>query len=133
MATVLLLVAAALGQPHVEDALRAGAAAAAARGRPYPRSAPTVSAETTATAGYHTATCALNQTAECPLPPWPATYTLSESSIMYQPWCINNGGQDCTGFINITEWWENPGRRDPGKRHSYHSSTVIHTSYIIYF
>ena len=48
-------------------------------------------------------TCALNQSAACPLPTWKPTYNPSESSIMYQPWCINDGGQDCTGFINITE------------------------------
>ena len=33
---------------------------------------------------------------------------------MYQPWCINNGGQDCTGLINISEWWDHPKRRDAG-------------------
>jgi hypothetical protein len=42
-------------------------------------------------------TCALSQSAACPLPTWNPTFNLTESSIMYQPWCINNGGQDCTG------------------------------------
>ena len=48
-------------------------------------------------------TCALNGTlGPCPLPTWRPTYNLSESSIMYQPWCINGGSQDCTALINVT-------------------------------
>jgi hypothetical protein len=69
---------------------------------------------------YPVGTCAMNQTAHCPLPKWKPTYNLSESSIMYQPWCINDGGEDCTGLINITEWWRNPGRRDAGSTADAH-------------
>ena len=51
-------------------------------------------------------TCALNSSATCPLPPWPATYNLSQSSIVYQPWCIDNGDPYlCTNLINISAWW----------------------------
>jgi hypothetical protein len=59
-------------------------------------------------------TCAMNHSAACPLPTWAPTYNLSESSIMYQPWCINNGGEDCTGLLNVSLWWNNPARRDIG-------------------
>jgi hypothetical protein len=60
-------------------------------------------------------TCALNGTlGPCPLPTWRPTYNLSESSIMYQPWCINGGSQDCTALINVTTYWQSPGRRDEG-------------------
>lgn len=58
-------------------------------------------------------TCALNQSAACPLPPWPPTYNLTQSSIMYQPWCINDGEPDiCTGLLNISSWWAK--HRDEG-------------------
>ena len=41
--------------------------------------------------GYPVGTCALNHSGPaCPLPGWKPTYNLSESSIMYQPWCIND-------------------------------------------
>jgi hypothetical protein len=57
-------------------------------------------------------TCALNGTA-CPLPPWPATYKLSESSIVYQPWCGNDGDPYlCLGLLNVSAWWADPSRRD---------------------
>ena len=71
--------------------------------------------------GYPVGTCALNHSGRaCPLPKWKPTYNLSESSIMYQPWCINNGDEDCTGFINVTEWWRSPRRRDAGSTADAH-------------
>ena len=58
-------------------------------------------------------TCALNASEACPLPRWKPTYNLTESSIMYQPWCINNDEPDiCTGLLNISSWWAK--QRDPG-------------------
>jgi hypothetical protein len=55
----------------------------------------------------------MNASAVCPLPPWPSTYNLSQSSIVYQPWCIDNEDPDlCTNLINITAWWGRPENRD---------------------
>lgn len=58
-------------------------------------------------------TCALNSSTHCPLPPWPATYNLSQSSIVYQPWCGNDRDPYlCTGLLNSSAWWASEGRRD---------------------
>jgi hypothetical protein len=47
------------------------------------------------------ASCASNGSTHCPLPPWPATYNLSQSSIVYQPWCGgDNDPSTCIGFLN---------------------------------
>ena len=59
-------------------------------------------------AGTGSPTCALDASQICPLPPWPATYNLSKSSIMYQPWC--GGGSsapftDCAVLLNTTTWY----------------------------
>jgi hypothetical protein len=61
-------------------------------------------------------TCALDPSNPCPLPSWPPTYNLTESSIVYQPWCINDGDPYlCTGLLNVTAWW---GREDNRDRYS---------------
>lgn len=66
-------------------------------------------------------TCALNGTfGPCPLPRWKPTYNLTQSSIMYQPWCTNSGRQDCTGLINVTTFWAEPDRRDVGSTADAH-------------
>ena len=62
-------------------------------------------------------TCALpsNSSVKCPLPPWPPTYNLTESTIMYQPWCINDRDpMICTGLLNVSGWWARPENRDKG-------------------
>ena len=62
-------------------------------------------------------TCALpaNDSVKCALPPWPPTWNLTRSSIVYQPWCGNDGDPYlCTGLLNFSAWWADPGRRDKG-------------------
>ena len=61
-------------------------------------------------------TCALDQSRACPLPPWPSTYNLSQSSIMYQPWCGAGGAREpgCSTFLNVSWWWTQPSKLDPG-------------------
>ena len=67
------------------------------------------------------ATCALNASASCPLPPWPATYNLSQSSIVYQPWCVDDGDPYlCTALINVSGWWARAGNRDAGSFREAH-------------
>jgi hypothetical protein len=61
-------------------------------------------------------TCALDPLRACPLPPWPSTYNLSQSSIMYQPWCGAGGASEvgCSTFLNVSWWWTQPSKLDPG-------------------
>jgi len=67
------------------------------------------------------ATCALNSSAACPLPQWPVTYNLSQSSIVYQPWCTDNGDPYlCTGLFNASAWWAYPENRDKGSVREAH-------------
>jgi hypothetical protein len=66
-------------------------------------------------------TCALNASAICPLPPWPGTWSLRASSIVYQPWCGNDGDPFlCTGLLNVSAWWAPEGRRDKGSSKEAH-------------
>jgi hypothetical protein len=73
------------------------------------------------------ASCATNASAACPLPPWPATYNLSRSTIMYLPWCINDGDPNiCTGLANLSGWFApaDPSRRDKGSVREAHWGLV---------
>ena len=61
------------------------------------------------------ASCASNGSTHCPLPPWPPTYNLSQSSVVYQPWCGgDNDPNTCIGFLNVTAWWSEGGNADKG-------------------
>jgi len=65
--------------------------------------------------------CALNRSTVCPLPPWKSTYNLSQSSIVYQPWCGNNDDPYlCLGLVDIPKWWAEPGNSDEGSWHPAH-------------
>jgi hypothetical protein len=66
-------------------------------------------------------TCALNSSAACPLPTWPPAWELSRSSIVYQPWCTDNGDPYlCTGLFNASAWWAYPENRDKGSVREAH-------------
>jgi hypothetical protein len=73
-------------------------------------------AATAVLAQQRSPTCALDQMQACPLPPWPHTYNLSQSSIMYQPWCGAGGAAEkgCSTFLNVSEWWTRPEKLDIG-------------------
>jgi len=91
---------------------------ASARSRSRARAAPLAPSE-------NPATCALNSSATCPFPPWPPTYVLRESSIMYQPWCIDNGDPFiCTGLLNVSAWWAEPGNRDANQTGEAHFGLI---------
>jgi hypothetical protein len=70
-------------------------------------------------------TCALNSSAACPLPPWPPTWNLTQSTIIYQPWCINDGNPFlCTGLFNLSAWYSDPSYRDKGSVKEAHFGLV---------
>ena len=74
-------------------------------------------------AQQHSPACALDQSQACPLPPWPVTYNLTQSSMMYQPWCGGGGAAEigCSEYLNTSWWWSaNPGRMDPGSTGPVH-------------